>query len=144
VASKEAAPAAAALPDSCVPIVCSVFDRPGADLGWRVLVDRQWPRGVRADDAPFDEWLSPIAPTNEIRRRFGDGSERFEEYAASYRAELGSSHSDEVDRLAKLAIEGPLALVTAAPVLDRSSASVLADEVAVRAGELAREFAQSD
>lgn len=43
-----------------VDIACVKDGRPGS--GAAVLVDRVWPRGQRKDDAPWDEWLTAVAP----------------------------------------------------------------------------------
>jgi uncharacterized protein YeaO (DUF488 family)/DNA-binding MarR family transcriptional regulator len=109
--------------------VCRVYDRPSADGGWRVLVDRLWPRGVRADEAPFDEWLSSVAPSSELRRWYDHDPARFSEFAQRYRAELHDQHAHDIDRLAELVAERPLTLVTASSEVAISAASVLADEI---------------
>jgi len=114
--------------------VAHVHDAPGRDAGTRVLVDRSWPRGVRADDAPFDEWLSGVAPSSELRRWFAETGDRFEEFRARYVAELRSGGADGVARLHALRAEGPVVLLTAATDLERSAARVLADELAASAG----------
>jgi uncharacterized protein YeaO (DUF488 family) len=56
--------------------------------GCRVLVDRIWPRGVSKADAQVEEWLKDVAPSNELRVRFGHIPDRFDDFAARYRAEL--------------------------------------------------------
>jgi uncharacterized protein YeaO (DUF488 family) len=60
----------------------------GADVGYRVLVDRLWPRGVAKADAALDEWLREAAPSTELRRWYGHDVERFEEFTRRYIAEL--------------------------------------------------------
>ena len=61
------------------------------DSGYRVLVDRLWPRGLTKADAALDEWLKDAAPSTELRRWYGHDVERFEEFARRYRAELRQS-----------------------------------------------------
>ncbi len=56
--------------------------------GYRVLVDRLWPRGVRKDKAQLDTWIKDIAPSIELRRWFADDSLRWDEFERRYRAEL--------------------------------------------------------
>ena len=49
------------------------YDEPTNNDGYRVLVDRVWPRGVSKEDAQLDEWCKQIAPTTELRKWFGLG-----------------------------------------------------------------------
>ena len=56
--------------------------------GYRVLVDRLWPRGITKAEAALDEWLKDVAPSTELRRWYGHDVERFDEFARRYRAEL--------------------------------------------------------
>ena len=107
-----------------------VYDRPDAGEGWRVLVDRLWPRGVRKDGAPVDEWLKAAAPSDELRRWYGHSPDRFDEFARRYRAELGqASTRAAVDHLLDRARSGSITLVTATRDVERSGATVLADHL---------------
>jgi uncharacterized protein YeaO (DUF488 family) len=91
-----------------------------------VLVDRLWPRGVRKDDAPFDEWLRDVAPSTELRHWYEHVPERFAEFAARYRAELAEpAAAAALDRLRALAAQGTLVLVTAVREVDLSHLAVL-------------------
>lgn len=65
-----------------------IYDAPSADDGYRVLVDRLWPRGVSKEKAALDVWLKDVAPTAELREWFGHKPERFAEFKARYEAEL--------------------------------------------------------
>ncbi|MHC5113639.1 MAG: DUF488 domain-containing protein [Planctomycetota bacterium] len=65
-----------------------IYDEPSDDDGYRVLVDRLWPRGVRKDAAGLDAWAKGVAPSPELRKTFGHAPERFEEFTELYRAEL--------------------------------------------------------
>jgi uncharacterized protein YeaO (DUF488 family) len=56
--------------------------------GWRVLVDRLWPRGVRKEAAHVDQWMKEIAPSTEIRKWFGHKPERWAGFQKRYRGEL--------------------------------------------------------
>jgi DNA-3-methyladenine glycosylase len=77
-----------------------VYDPPGDDDGFRVLVDRVWPRGVRKADAHVDLWLREVGPSAELRRWFGHDPARFEEFARRYRAELAGNPATEELRAA--------------------------------------------
>jgi uncharacterized protein YeaO (DUF488 family) len=66
-----------------------VYDAAAASDGYRVLVDRLWPRGVSKERAELDEWAKEVAPSPELRTEWHHaGGERFDEFAARYRAEL--------------------------------------------------------
>lgn len=66
-----------------------VYDAAAASDGYRVLVDRLWPRGVSKERAELDEWAKEVAPSPDLRTEWHHaGGERFDEFAARYRAEL--------------------------------------------------------
>lgn len=65
-----------------------IYDPPEDSDGYRVLVDRLWPRGVSKERAQLDEWLKDIAPSSELRRWFDHKPERFAEFQARYEEEL--------------------------------------------------------
>ena len=64
------------------------YDPAGRDDGYRVLVDRLWPRGVRRDDLHVDEWCKDVAPSTELRRWFGHDPSRWPEFRRRYFEEL--------------------------------------------------------
>ncbi|UNX55166.1 DUF488 domain-containing protein [Georgenia sp. TF02-10] len=102
-----------------------VYDPAPDDGGYRVLVDRVWPRGVRKADARIDRWLKEVGPSTELRRWFGHDPARFAEFAERYRAELaGNPAWDELEQLAR---EHPdLTLVYGAKDAEHNQAVVLA------------------
>ena len=65
-----------------------VYDTPSDDDGYRVLVDRLWPRGVSRDRARLDEWRKDLAPTAQLRAWWSDDPARMAEFARRYRHEL--------------------------------------------------------
>ncbi|TDT37687.1 uncharacterized protein YeaO (DUF488 family) [Halospina denitrificans] len=65
-----------------------IYDPVETGDGYRVLVDRVWPRGVRKADAALDEWMKDLAPSRELRQWFGHDPERWEGFRDAYRAEL--------------------------------------------------------
>lgn len=56
--------------------------------GYRVLVDRLWPRGLKKSDLIFDEWLKDLAPSNETRKAFGHDPAKWKSFLTRYRKEL--------------------------------------------------------
>jgi uncharacterized protein YeaO (DUF488 family) len=68
-----------------------IYDEPADDDGYRVLVDRLWPRGISRERARLDDWLKDIAPSTELRQWYhgaGRLAGSFDEFTARYRAEL--------------------------------------------------------
>jgi uncharacterized protein YeaO (DUF488 family) len=103
------------------------YDAPGDDDGYRVLVDRLWPRGLSRDAAAIDEWVPGLAPSDALRRWFAHVPERWEEFRRRYREELaGNAGLDPaLDHLLELAAERPVTLVFAARDTERNNAVVL-------------------
>ncbi len=56
--------------------------------GWRVLVDRLWPRGLGRERAALDEWAKNLAPSTELRKWFAHDPEKFAEFSRRYAREL--------------------------------------------------------
>lgn len=57
-----------------------VYEEPSDKDGYRLLVDRLWPRGVKKENAKLDEWNKNIAPSAQLRNWFGHKPERFKEF----------------------------------------------------------------
>ncbi|MEM2102303.1 MAG: DUF488 family protein, partial [Candidatus Bathyarchaeia archaeon] len=57
-----------------------VYDLPDESDGFRILVDRLWPRGLSKDKALVDLWLKDIAPSDELRKWYGHDPEKWEEF----------------------------------------------------------------
>ena len=107
-----------------------IYDPPTAAEGYRVLVDRLWPRGVKREPGLFDDWLKDAAPTTELRRWYGHDPARYATFARRYRAELDREPaSDAVAALRRRVARGRVTLLTATKDVDRSGARVLADVV---------------
>lgn len=105
-----------------------VYDTPSPDDGFRVLVDRVWPRGLSKQDAHLDEWAKDVAPSAELRVWYRHDPARFDEFRQRYAAELAEPGKLEaVSRLRTRAESGPLTLLTATRELNLSQAAILAD-----------------
>jgi DNA-3-methyladenine glycosylase len=106
--------------------ISRVYDPPGPEDGYRVLVDRLWPRGVSKEAAGVGEWCRDVGPSNELRRWFGHEPDRFEEFATRYRAEL--AHNPALRHLQDLTAEHPvITLVYSAKDRQHNQAVVLRD-----------------
>ena len=77
------------------------YDNASPDDGYRVLVDRLWPRGVSKQRASIDLWAKDVAPSTELRRAWhADGADDAEN-ADRYRAELATSGAAALRALAE-------------------------------------------
>lgn len=65
-----------------------IYDPAEESDGYRVLVDRLWPRGLKREDAAIDDWAKEIAPSASLREWFGHKPERWAAFEKKYRAEL--------------------------------------------------------
>ncbi|KRK70973.1 DUF488 domain-containing protein [Lacticaseibacillus nasuensis] len=62
-----------------------------APSGYRLLVDRVWPRGISKEHAALDDWAKALAPTTELRKWFGHDPAKFTEFQQRYLAELDAN-----------------------------------------------------
>lgn len=80
--------------------------------GYRVLVDRLWPRGVSKAKLHLDNWLKDIAPSPTVRKRFGHKPENWKTFKRDYKNELRSADREEqLKLLAKMAKKKKVTLV---------------------------------
>jgi len=101
-----------------------VYETAFVDDGYRILVDRLWPRGLKKEDALLDEWNKEIAPSTELRKWFDHQPEKFEEFSNRYREEL-MAHQDDLKRLKEIAGERMVSLLFAAKDSQKNNAAVL-------------------
>jgi Uncharacterized conserved protein len=69
-----------------------IYDAPLKDDGYRILVDRLWPRGLKKENAVVDLWLKEIAPTTALRKWFNHEPEKWQEFKKRYFEELATNH----------------------------------------------------
>lgn len=100
------------------------YDEPSSADGYRVLVDRIWPRGISKERAALDHWARDLAPSTELRKWFGHDPARWQEFQNRYRAEL-ADRTDQLDDLRRRAKEGKLTLVYGARDATHNQARVL-------------------
>ncbi len=106
-----------------------IYEEPASSDGYRVLVDRIWPRGMSHERAHIDEWLKEVAPSTQLRTWYGHEPARFEEFERRYRAELaGPEPAAALTHLRGLVRDcGPagVTLLTSTKRSDISQAAVL-------------------
>src|ERR1700740_127840 len=78
-----------------------IYDSPEKDDGFRVLVDRLWPRGVSKERAHLDLWLRDIGPSDALRKGFGHDPKKWSPFVAKYKKEL-AAHKDLVRQIRQM------------------------------------------
>lgn len=68
-----------------------IYEEPATSDGYRVLVDRLWPRGVSKDKAKIDEWLKEVGPSDELRKWFSHDPVKYPEFKKRYEKELAAN-----------------------------------------------------
>jgi len=96
--------------------------------GYRILVDRLWPRGVAKAKAGLHAWAREIAPSTELRQWFDHQSPRWSEFRKRYRREL-ATHEAEIEGIRNLARKRPVTLLYAARDLEHNHARVLQEVI---------------
>ena len=102
-----------------------VYEDPSPSDGYRLLVDRVWPRGVSKERAQIDDWARDLAPSSELRKWYGHRPDRYEAFRERYLAEL-EERTEAVRELLWRTAGKKLTLLTATKDVDRSNAQVLA------------------
>lgn len=96
--------------------------------GYRVLIDRLWPRGIKKSDLVLDEWAKGLAPSAELRKSFGHAPARWKAFRTRYRMELRAPAArQQIGDLAKLARRMTVTLVYSARDQEHNDAVVLKD-----------------
>jgi uncharacterized protein YeaO (DUF488 family) len=86
------------------------YEPPAPADGFRVLVERLWPRGLKKADAALDLWLKEIAPSPELRQWFSHDPVKWEEFCRRYWTEL-TERPDAVKFLREKLDQGQVTLV---------------------------------
>ncbi|HEY6385961.1 MAG TPA: DUF488 domain-containing protein [Candidatus Acidoferrum sp.] len=104
-----------------------IYEKPAKEDGWRVLVDRLWPRGMKKEAAHLDAWMKDVAPSDALRKWFGHEPKKWGDFQRRYRSEL-SKKRELVAELKKMANEhGTLTLLFGAKDEEHNEAVVLAN-----------------
>jgi uncharacterized protein YeaO (DUF488 family) len=67
-----------------------IYESPAEEDGFRILVDRLWPRGAQKEKAKIDLWLKEIAPSDDLRKWFAHDPQKWEEFKKKYAKELAT------------------------------------------------------
>lgn len=103
-----------------------IYEKPAKTDGYRILVDRLWPRGVSKQEAAIDEWFKDIAPSNELREWFGHDPAKFKSFASKYSKELSGNPATQ-DFLKAIKSHTMVTLLYGAKDTEHNQAVVLLD-----------------
>ena len=98
-----------------------IYETPDERDGYRILVDRIWPRGMSKEAAGVDLWLKEIGPSHGLRKWYGHDPTRWIEFKRRYFLELDDL-PDEIALVLEKAAEGPLTLIYSAKDTERNQA----------------------
>lgn len=108
-----------------------IYDPPAKSDGYRVLVDRLWPRGMKKEAADIDEWAKDLAPSSDLRKWFGHEPRLWSDFEQRYNNEL--KVNEAVKTFAKAhAGEKSITLLYAAKDEEHNHAIVLKKYLATR------------
>lgn len=102
------------------------YNDPAKTDGYRVLVDRLWPRGVKKEALQLDEWDKDVSPSTDLRRWFGHDPDKFREFTSRYRDELKESGAAQA-LLERIGKRKQVTLVYGARDTEHNEAVVLKD-----------------
>lgn len=68
-----------------------VYEKPEKSDGFRILVDRLWPRGLSKEKAALDLWLKDVAPSTELRKWFGHDPKKWADFQKKYKMEISAN-----------------------------------------------------
>jgi uncharacterized protein YeaO (DUF488 family) len=103
-----------------------VYEKPAKEDGWRVLVDRLWPRGMKKEAAKIDAWMKEVAPSDGLRKSFGHDVEKWPEFQKRYRSELKQKKEWLAELKRREKEHGTLTLLFGAKDEEHNQAVVLA------------------
>ena len=101
-----------------------IYDQKARTDGFRILVDRLWPRGLTKQKAKIDLWLKDIAPSTELRKWFGHDPEKWKEFRKRYQKEL-KENNEQIEILKEQKKKGTVTLVYGAKDEEHNEAIVL-------------------
>ena len=103
-----------------------VYDVDDSVEGYRVLVDRLWPRGVKKESLRLDRWVKDLAPCTELRKWFNHDAKKWDEFQRKYREEL-EEKGDSLRSLLSETETDSLLLIYAAKDTEHNHARILRD-----------------
>jgi uncharacterized protein YeaO (DUF488 family) len=105
-----------------------VYDEPDESDGYRILIDRLWPRGLSKEKAKIDLWLKDIAPSDNLRKRFAHDPNKWVEFKKRYFEEI-DNNKKVLELMLKKAKEGAVTLLYGAKNEKFNNAVVLKEYI---------------
>lgn len=112
-------------------LIKRVYEMPDANDGFRVLVDRVWPRGMTKEKVKADLWLKEVAPSTAVRNEFCHDPALWDQFKAHYFAEL-DGHPQAIAQLLDQAAKGTLTLLYSARETQFNQAAALQEYLLAR------------
>ncbi|WP_432374637.1 DUF488 domain-containing protein [Lactiplantibacillus pentosus] len=114
-----------------------IYTKPVDTDGYRLLVDRLWPRGISKVNAQLDDWVKEIGPSTELRKWFNHDPEKYPEFVKKYQAELDANPitTDFIRQVAEQLAKQPVILLFGAKDETHNQAVVL-QEYLLASGKL--------
>ncbi|MGH7550173.1 MAG: DUF488 domain-containing protein [Gemmatimonadota bacterium] len=107
------------------------YEPPEPGDGFRILVDRLWPRGLSKSSAQIDLWLKEVAPSTELRKWFGHDPAKWAAFRRRYFREL-EENPEAVEQLREHTRQGTVTLVYGARDEEHNDAVALEEYLATR------------
>jgi uncharacterized protein YeaO (DUF488 family) len=101
-----------------------VYQEPDPTDGFRILVDRLWPRGLSKERAKVDLWLKEVAPSTDLRKWFQHDPAKWTEFQKRYKQEL-KAQGDQLNLIKEKLHQGPVTLLYGAKDEEHNEAAVL-------------------
>jgi uncharacterized protein YeaO (DUF488 family) len=105
-------------------VIKRAYEPAQAADGYRVLVDRLWPRGLTKEKLKLDVWMKEVSPSTELRKEFHHQAERWAEFQRRYFTEL-QAQPELIGELRRKSRTGTVTLVYAARDETRNNAAAL-------------------
>jgi len=110
-----------------------VYASPQKDDGYRILIDRLWPRGLSKEKAKVVLWLKDIAPSDQLRKWFSHKPEKWPEFKKRYFQELGA-HKEPLKQIIAQSGKMRVTLLYAAKDERFNNAAALKEYMTTRKG----------
>lgn len=101
-----------------------IYEAAADSDGYRILVDRLWPRGISKNEAHLDDWIKEVAPTDRLRKWFDHDPEKFDGFEKKYREEL-KGKVEIIEKIRRKAADKTVTLLYGAKDTEHNQAIVL-------------------
>ena len=101
-----------------------IYEAAADSDGYRILVDRLWPRGISKNEAHLDDWIKEVAPTDRLRKWFDHDPEKFDGFEKKYREEL-KDKVEIIEKIRRKAADKTVTLLYGAKDTEHNQAIVL-------------------